>query len=74
MTDQTTVVTTTKIWWQSRTIWLNGLIVLAALIAFVIDSQTTGTLPFDLDPKWTAFLLGLVNFILRFSTSQPVVK
>lgn len=71
MADET-VVTTVKPWWQSKTIIVNGLVVLAAALMALIDAQTAGTLPFVLDAKWTAFVLGVVNFGLRFLTNQPV--
>ena len=61
-----------KPWWESKTMWINGLTVAAAILAFVVDTQTAGGLPFDLDPRWVALGLGVVNILLRMTTSQPV--
>lgn len=67
-----TVVTTVKPWYTSKVIWLNGLTIAAALLVWLLDSQNAGTLPFVLDGRWVAFILGAVNFALRFITNQPV--
>lgn len=71
---QHTVITTVKPWWQSKTLWINGLTILAALIAMLIDMQAAGDLPFDLDGEWVAFVLAMVNFVMRWMTGQPLRK
>ena len=62
----------TKYWWQSKTLWVNGLVILAALLVWLLDTQKAGGLPFVLDAKWVAFILGAVNFALRWVTDTPV--
>ncbi len=55
-----------KPWWQSRTLWVNGL-----TAAVTILTWAGGIVP----PEWQpAVTLGLaaVNFALRFITTQPV--
>lgn len=73
-TPTSPVLVQPKPFWESKTVWLNGLLIAAALLMFLIDSQTTGQLPFELDGKWVAFLLGLANFSLRFVTTAPVTS
>lgn len=72
MSNETSVVVTPKPWWESKVIIINGLTILAALLVWLIDSQTAGTLPFELDAKWVAFILGAINFALRWVTTKPV--
>lgn len=64
----------TKPFWESRTLWVNGLTVIAMILAFLIDAQSANGLPFDLDARWIALALGIVNIILRSVTSQPVSR
>lgn len=71
MTD-TSVVVEPKPWYASKTIIVNGLTIAAALIMFLISSMNAGELPFALDAKWTAFILGIINFALRWLTVAPV--
>lgn len=68
-----TVEVTPKNWWESKVVWINALTMLAALLMFLSTSQAAGELPFDLDSRWVIFLLGLINFALRFVTSAPVM-
>ncbi len=72
MNEHQTLTVEVKSPWESKTLWLNGLVILAALLVWLVDSQTSGALPFDLDARWLAFILSAVNFALRFATSQPV--
>lgn len=57
---------------ESKTLWINGLMVAAALIGWLIETQTTGGLPFEVDAKWLLFIAGAVNFALRLTTDKPV--
>lgn len=66
------IVTTTKEWHQSRTLWINALTVIAMILTFVIDTQTVGGLPFSLDPRWVSLALGVVNIFLRMDTTKPI--
>lgn len=68
----TPVLVTPKPWYTSKTIWVNGLTIAGAAMLFLIGAQTAGELPFVLDAKWVAFILGLINFGLRFITVAPI--
>ena len=63
-----------KPFWQSKTMWINGLTVLAMILAFVVDTQMAGGLPFELDSAWLVLILGIVNILLRFVTNQPISR
>ena len=61
---------------RSRTLWLNGVTVLAAgsmIVAEMLDlAFAVGlTLPEELT-MWALFAVGLVNIVLRFLTSTPI--
>lgn len=63
-----------KVWYESKTFWINLLTVAAMILSFVIDTHAAGGLPMDLDPRWVALGLGIVNIILRAVTNQPVSR
>lgn len=63
-----------KPFWQSKTMWINGLTVVAMILAFVVDTQMAGGLPFELDSAWLVLILGIVNILLRFVTNQPISR
>lgn len=63
-----------KVWYESKTVWLNALTVIAAILAFIVDTQMAGGLPFDLDPRYIAIALGIVNIVLRAMTNQPLTR
>lgn len=63
-----TTLVPAKPWWQSKTLWLNGLVVLAGLLEIVRDSG-------HLLPEtaaWVGVGLAAVNLILRTFTTQPI--
>ncbi|MFM9902154.1 MAG: hypothetical protein ACKVOT_14175 [Polaromonas sp.] len=62
----------TKPWWQSRTLWVNAL-VLALAAAEAQLNVLQGFLPGGLF-AWVAFGLPVVNAALRFITSMAVTK
>ncbi len=68
----TSVVVTPKPWYESKMIWVNAITMAAALLMFLNTAQTAGELPFNLDSRWVIFILGLLNFILRWITVAPV--
>ncbi len=72
MNEHQTVTVEVKSPWESKTLVFNALVIIAALLVWLVDSQTSGTLPFEIDARWLAFILSAVNFALRFATSQPV--
>lgn len=51
--------------WESKTLWFNFL----GLIVVVL--QYAGTIHIG-DPKFIEGILGVVNLVLRFYTSEPV--
>jgi hypothetical protein len=62
----------TKIWYQSKVFWINILTVAAMILSFVLDTQMAGGLPWDLDPRFIALALGVVNIVLRSVTNQAM--
>ena len=68
------VVVTPKSPWESKVLWVNGLTIAAAVLVWLVDTQTAGGLPFELDARWIAFILAAINFALRFVTNAPVTK
>jgi len=59
-----------KPWWQSKTLWVNGLTLIATIAAAFgidlgLDEQTKGTLVLG--------ALAAVNVILRLVTREPVI-
>lgn len=63
-----------KVWYESRTIWINTLTVAAMILSFVVDTQMADGLPFDVDPRWVVLALGVVNILLRSVTNQGVSR
>ena len=61
--------TTEKLWYESRTLWVNAI----GLIVVVLEYLGTINLPV-LTPETVAFLLAIVNIVLRFVTSTPVAR
>jgi len=63
---------------RSRTLWLNGLTVLAAvamLVAEALDlAHKAGIIVPEDFTKWALFAVGLVNIILRLRTTQPLIS
>lgn len=61
---------------QSRTIWLNALLALAAggmLSSDTLDvAQRIGLRLPDIVTKWAILIIGIVNIILRLRTSRPL--
>ena len=54
----------TKVFWQSKTFWLNAL----AGIAMVIQSQTS----YVLDPEAQAGIIAFINIVMRFVTKNAI--
>ena len=61
-----------KPWYTSRTLWVNTLTVIGAMIGLVASNATE----LSLDPQGVLILTGialpLVNMLLRAITSQPL--
>jgi hypothetical protein len=61
-----------KVWYTSKTIWFNVLTTALAIIGFLMVTQSTTGLPFDIDAKWLLIAAGIINIILRAVTNQPL--
>lgn len=60
-----------KVWYLSKTLWVNILVVVIAILGFVAGDQ----FPIQLGPDaiyYIGFALGILNIVLRFLTGQPV--
>lgn len=59
-----------KQFWQSKTLWLNTFTVLVAILMLVQARPWVATLP--LLEESLLLVVGILNILLRFVTSQPV--
>jgi uncharacterized membrane-anchored protein len=66
------IVTTTKSPAASKVIWLNGIVFAISVVVWITESQTSGILPFEVEPEVLAMILTALNFALRFATTQPI--
>jgi hypothetical protein len=60
-----------KPWWKSMTVWANVAAFLVGVIGIVMDMQDV----LDLPEQWAVYLTlltAVLNFALRFRTTQPV--
>jgi N-acetylmuramoyl-L-alanine amidase len=75
-TGPVAVAVTPKPLLRSRTLWLNGLMVLASggmLASHALDlAHTIGIHLPEYITKWALFIIGIVNIILRLRTTQPL--
>lgn len=62
---EATLQATSKIWWKSKTLWVNVI----GVAALLIQNYSGG---FILDAEVQATLLGLINLILRMVTKEPL--
>ena len=70
--ENAVVVQLVKPWWQSKVIWFNLFVVGASLI-----TTTTPALEQYMSPESYGLLtsiVGVINALLRLSTSQAIVK
>lgn len=61
-----------KVWYTSKVIWFNVLTIALAIVGFLMLAQSTGGLPFEVDPRWLVLISGIGNILLRFLTKQPL--
>ena len=54
---------------QSKTVWFNVL----SIVVLVVKTVFPEFADFELDPTIAAGVLAIVNLVLRFKTSQPIV-
>lgn len=73
MENETAVLVEPKHFWQSKTVIINGVVLIIALVSWISQSQGAGILPFNVEPEVLATVLTALNLVLRFITSQPIV-
>ncbi len=73
MENETKVLVTPKKFYESKTIILNGVVLLISLVSWISESQGAGILPFRVEPELLATVLTALNLVLRLTTSQPIV-
>jgi hypothetical protein len=56
---------TKKQWWQSKTVWVNVVLFLIAVVGIFMDQQV-------LDSKTLAIVAAVLNVVLRFITNTPI--
>ena len=62
----------TKKWYQSKTVWANGLMILAAILTFLISEQSAAELLGGRALEIFGLAAGIINLVLRFVTSEPI--
>lgn len=58
-----------KNWYESKTLWANGLMVLASVMEIM---GVTNVLTPDVQAEVVGVIMGVVNVVLRFMTSESV--
>lgn len=59
----------TKKWYVSRTVWVNALVIVGALVGVIQEWLVAG----DFSPIGMTFLAtGIINLALRFVTSESI--
>jgi hypothetical protein len=61
-----------KPWYTSKTLILNGLVFLIAFVGWLYEASSAGTLPFRIDGEHVALVLTVLNFMLRYTTTEPI--
>jgi hypothetical protein len=56
---------TKKQWWQSKTVWVNVVLFLIAVIGVFVDFQV-------FDQRILAIVAAVLNVVLRFITNTPI--
>ncbi len=57
----------TKKWWSSKTLWVNGITLIVAIVAGVSGKTI------DLSPEVMVSIIAGINIFLRFVTKSAVV-
>jgi uncharacterized membrane-anchored protein len=65
-----TVVTTAKPWWASKTLWANGIAVIAAGLTITGVADLTP----EMQAEIVAVIIGGVNIALRFVTKDAITS
>ena len=54
--------------WTSRTIWVNGVSVIAA----ILGAAGIASIGAEVQAETVAVIMGVINIVLRFMTDKPV--
>ena len=57
-----------KPFWASKTIWVNGVSVLAA----ILGAAGIASIGVEVQAEAVAVVMGVINIVLRFMTDKPV--
>lgn len=63
-----------KEWYESKTVWINGVVLVLSVVLYVLEGAVGGALSLPLPTELLLFLLALVNLVLRFVTGVPIGK
>lgn len=61
---------TDKPWYTSKTVWVNLILVILSIAAYVLQGIGSGDLPVNIDGEVVLFFSGVVNLFLRFMSNQ----
>jgi hypothetical protein len=73
--SKTPVMVTPKAWYESKTIWVNAVTFVIALLGLLVGPEALGVIPDNLEEHWAKGVLMLsafLNVILRSLTGQPL--
>lgn len=59
-----------KVWWQSKTIWVNVLTMVVGLLTMLAGQDFIADNPSTV--SFVAMVVGVVNVVLRWLTDQPI--
>ena len=54
-----------KAWWKSRTLWTNGIALIASIVAVTTGQEVPG--------ETIVGIMGFLNILLRLDTTEPIV-
>ena len=67
------MATKTKVWYKSKTLWLNILVALVAILGFVLGPDFPVELNVEI-LKWITFALAVLNGLLRLFSTDSAIK
>lgn len=69
--EPTTTTVVAKAWYESKTLWVNGLGLVILVVGIILDSAQVLALPTQA-LAWLGVLLAIANALLRFATNKPL--
>lgn len=63
-----------KSWYESRTLWVNAIILIITVAVYVLEGITAGEIDIPLDPEVVVVFVTVANAVLRLLTRQPLRK